>query len=231
MRPDYVVVQRPAQRPEQLFLVYHGVGDTPQAMSQVGRWFGEAFPTALVVCIGGPHASGNQGGSQWFMETTSAEESSQQVKAILPEFIATVLEWQQRSGVTAAATALVGFSQGATMVLEALNAGESLASRAVIFSGSYIRLPERASTQTTIHLIHGEYDDKAPLNDIEQAKERLIALGGDVTLDIVEDLAHAIDQRGMGLALHHLRYTVPRRYFDEALSGSTPGDEDVITLI
>ena len=52
-----------------------------------------------------------------------------------------------------------------------------------------------------------------------------------MTLDIVEDLPHAIDQRSMNLALDHLRYTVPRRYFEEALSGGKPRESDVITLM
>ena len=55
--------------------------------------------------------------------------------------------------------------------------------------------------------------------------------GGDVTLDIVEDLGHAIDNRSMQLALDHLRYTVPKHYFDEALSGGKPGDDDVIQMM
>ena len=51
------------------------------------------------------------------------------------------------------------------------------------------------------------------------AQEALISAGGDVTLDIVEDLGHAIDNRSMQFALDHLRYTIPKHYFDEALSG------------
>lgn len=231
MKPDYVVVQQPTQPAEQLFLLYHGVGDNPHALSQLGRWFADAFPTACVVCIGGPAASGSGNGSQWFEATTSAEEARTRVAAILPEFLTSVRSWQQSSGIAPAATALVGFSQGGTMVLEALNAEPGLAGRAVIFSGSYVHTPQRASNRATIHLIHGEYDDRVPVSAMEQASERLTALGGDVTLDVVEDLAHAIDQRSMGLALHHLRYTVPRRYFDEALSGASPGDDDVIVLM
>ncbi len=43
-----------------------------------------------------------------------------------------------------------------------------------------------------------------------------------MTLDIVDDLGHAIDDRSMQFAIERLRYTVPKHYFDEALSGSTP---------
>lgn len=42
---------------------------------------------------------------------------------------------------------------------------------------------------------------------------------------------HAIDNRSMQLALDHLRYTIPKHYFDEALSGGKPGDDDVIEMM
>ena len=60
------------------------------------------------------------------------------------------------------------------------------------------------------------------------AQEALIRAGGDVTLDIVDDLGHAIDDRSMQFALDHLRFTVPKRYFDEALSGGKPNDDDIV---
>ncbi len=52
-----------------------------------------------------------------------------------------------------------------------------------------------------------------------------------MTLGIVEDLGHAIDNRSMQFALDHLRYTIPKHYFDEALSGGKPGDDDVIEMM
>ena len=55
--------------------------------------------------------------------------------------------------------------------------------------------------------------------------------GGDVTLDIVDDLGHAIDDRSMQFAIERLRYTVPKHYFDEALSGSTPKGDDIIEML
>ncbi|HBT15199.1 MAG TPA: esterase, partial [Erwinia persicina] len=139
--------------------------------------------------------------------------------------------WQQQSGVNARATALIGFAQGATMALEAIKVQPGLAGRVVAFSGRYATLPDQAGTRTTIHLIHGDHDTVLPLTHAVAAEERLSALGGDVTLDIIDDLPHAIDERAMRLALERLQFTVPRRYFDEALSGAKPGDDDVIALM
>ena len=231
MKPNHFVVQSPSAPPAQLFLLYHAAGDNPVSMGQIGSWFAEVFPQALVVSIGGPEVGGKAPGRQWFNEASLGDVSLQQrVNEAMPQFLQSVQEWQQLSGVTPEATALIGFSQGSVMILEGSKAQPSLAGRIVAFSGRYASLPEAATAKTTIHLIHGEDDEVYQAEHAQQAAERLTSLGGDVTLDIVEDLPHAIDQRSMNLALDHLRYTVPRRYFEEALSGGKPGDE-VITFI
>lgn len=227
----YIIVQQPSTA-AQLFLLYHGVNDNPDSMAQIGSWFANAFPEALVVSVGAPYPGSLPQGRQWFADIPAHDRSEQQgVNAVMPEFIDSVRHWQQQSGVRAEATALVGFSQGGIMVLEGIKAQSDLAGRAIVFSGRYCTLPQRASTRNTIHLIHGDYDDHIPLQHALAAQQHLQALGGDVTLDIVDDLAHAIDDRSMQLALNHLRYTVPKRYFDEALSGAKPGEDDVVMML
>ena len=231
MKPNHFVVQSPLAPPAQLFLLYHAAGDNPVSMGQIGRWFAEVFPQALVVSIGGPEAGGDAPDRQWYSDASLSDSSlQQQVDEVMPLFLQSVQEWQQLSGVAAEATALIGFSQGSVMVLEGSKAQPALAGRIVAFSGRYASLPQQATTKTTIHLIHGEDDEIYQVEHAQQAAACLTSLGGDVTLDIVKDLPHAIDQRSMNLALDHLRYTVPRRYFEEALSGGKPGD-GIITLI
>jgi len=156
------------------------------------------------------------------------EGRQERVNAIMPTFVDTVRYWQQQSGVKANATALIGFSQGAIMALESIKAEPGLASRVIAFNGRYATLPERASTETTIHLIHGGEDRVIELSHAVAGQEALIRAGGDVTLDIVDDLGHAIDDRSIQFALDHLRFTVPKHYFDEALSGGKPNDDDIV---
>ena len=229
MTHDHFVVQRP-DNPAQLLLLFHGVGDNPVAMGQIGSWFAPLFPDAVIVSVGGAESVG--AGRQWFSVEGICEENRQQrVDVIMPTFIETVRYWQQQTGVRPQATALIGFSQGAIMALESIKASAGLASRVIAFNGRYATLPTSASTSTTIHLIHGGEDRVIDLSWAVAAQEALLALGGDVTLDIVEDLPHAIDDRSMQFALDRLRYTVPKRYFDEALSGSTPKDDDIIAMM
>ncbi|WP_061709925.1 esterase [Pseudenterobacter timonensis] len=231
MKHDHFVVQNPASPAKQLLLLFHGVGDNPVNMEEIGAHFAPRFPEALIVSIGGVEPCGPEG-RQWFSVQNVTEESRQaRVDAVMPAFIAIVREWQQQSGVSAEATALIGFSQGAIMALESIKAQPGLASRVIAFNGRYATLPGQADTQTTIHLIHGGEDRIIELQYAVNAQEALMREGGDVTLDIVDDLGHAIDDRSMALALDHLRYTVPKRYFDEALSGGKPNDDNIVAFM
>ena len=231
MKHDHFVVQSPAQPAKQLLLLFHGVGDNAANMGQIGSWFAPHFPDALIVSVGGAEPCGPNG-RQWFSVQGVSEESRQgRVDAIMPTFIETVRYWQQQSGVGANATALIGFSQGSIMSLESIKAEPGLASRVIAFNGRYATLPQSASTATTIHLIHGGEDRVIELSHAVAAQEALLRAGGDVTLDIVEDLGHAIDDRSMQFALDHLRFTVPKHYFDEALSGGKPNDDDIVEFL
>lgn len=113
MKHDHFVVQSPAQPAQQLLLLFHGVGDNPVAMGEIGSWFAPLFPDALVVSIGGVEPSGPASGRQWFSVQGVTEENRRaRIDAIMPVFIETVRYWQKQSGVGANATALIGFSQG-----------------------------------------------------------------------------------------------------------------------
>ncbi|MDU4840853.1 MAG: esterase [Leclercia adecarboxylata] len=228
MKHDHFVVQSPDRPAKQLLLLFHGVGDNPANMTQIGSWFAPLFPDALVVSVGGVESCGPNG-RQWFSVQGVTEENRQErVDAIMPTFVDRVRYWQQQSGVGANATALIGFSQGAIMALESVKAEAGLASRVIAFNGRYATLPERATTETTIHLIHGGEDRVIELSHAVAGQEALIRAGGDVTLDIVDDLGHAIDDRSIQFALDHLRFTVPKHYFDEALSGGKPNDDGIV---
>ncbi|EJC6255145.1 TPA: esterase [Klebsiella aerogenes] len=232
MKHDHFIVQSPATPAQQLLLLFHGVGDNPVSMGQIGSWFAPQFPNALIVSIGGAEPCGPAPARQWFSVQGVTEENRQQrIDAIMSTFIETVRYWQKQSGLGPQATALIGFSQGAIMSLESIKAEPGLASRVIAFNGRYASLPQTATTQTTVHLIHGGEDRVIDLAWAVSAQERLQELGGDVTLDIVEDLGHAIDDRSMQFALDRLRYTVPKHYFDEALSGGTPKDDDIIEML
>lgn len=231
MPHDHFVVQRPSAPPKQLLLLFHGAGDNPVAMGEIGSWFAPLFPDALIVSVGGPTLSDSSAGREWFSVASVTDENRQsRVEAVMPAFIRQVRYWQTQSSVQPASTALIGFSQGAIMALESLKVESGLASRIIAFNGRFATLPQKAPGTVTVHLIHGDEDRTIEAAHAVAAQETLLRLGGDVTLDLVDGLGHAIDNRSMGLALDRLRYTIPKHYFDEALSGK-PGDDDVISMM
>ncbi|MBT0727659.1 esterase [Rosenbergiella australiborealis] len=230
---DYVMVQQGSGPQPQLFILFHRNGDDPRSMAEIGQWFGKAFPTAFVISVGAPIPL-VQGGSAWFIEEDAPASTTvmqQKIDQIMPLFMQTVRECQKQCGVSAEATALIGFSEGSTMILEALKNSELLAGRAIIFSGRYNSAPNAASMHTTIHLIHGDDDEHIPLIHAVNAEQWLKEAGGDVTLDIIDELPHAIDDQGIEIALKHLRETIPQRYFDQISQGEAPDDDDVIPMV
>lgn len=77
MKHDHFVVQSPDKPAQQLLLLFHGVGDNPVAMGEIGSWFAPLFPDALVVSVGGAEPSGNPAGRQWFSVQGITEENRQ----------------------------------------------------------------------------------------------------------------------------------------------------------
>ena len=66
MKHDHFVVQSPDKPAQQLLLLFHGVGDNPVAMGEIGSLVCAAVPDALVVSVGGAEPSGNPAGVSGF---------------------------------------------------------------------------------------------------------------------------------------------------------------------
>ncbi|BBF86600.1 phospholipase/carboxylesterase family protein [Aquitalea magnusonii] len=219
MRHD-IVIQQPAT-PQQLMLLFHGVGASPAHMQPVGNMLARSFPQALIVSVAGADESDLGQGFQWFsVQGVTEANRPQRIADALPAFVAAVEYWQQQSGLGHAATALLGFSQGAIMALEAAVAYPALASRVLAFSGRFASLPARALPHTTIHLFHGKADPVIPYLHSVQAAEHLLALGGDVTAEIEPFVGHQLHEDLLEKALEYLQSHIPKHVWDEAMSAS-----------
>ena len=64
MKHDHFVVQSPDKPAQQLLLLFHGVGDNPVAMGEIGSWFAPLFPDALVVSVGGARSEERRVGKE-----------------------------------------------------------------------------------------------------------------------------------------------------------------------
>lgn len=212
--------------PTLLFVLLHGVGARASDLAPLARRLAAEYPQAVVVGLDGPlpfdAAPPSHCGRQWFSIVGVNEDNRPaRVAAAMPGFVATVRSLQERFGVSWPCTALVGFSQGSIMALEAVQAEPALAGRVIAFSGRHARAPEHAPADTTLHLLHGLDDRVIPPGPVVDAAQRLVALGGDVTADVLPGIGHELHPTLLERAIEHLRTFLPKRAWREAM-GEAP---------
>ncbi|RZL89259.1 MAG: esterase [Variovorax sp.] len=214
---DAIVIQQPASPAEALVLLFHGVGATAADMVPLGRRLATARPGAMVVSVSAPHASDLGRGRQWFSVIGVTEDNRPaRVRQALPAFAATVEHWQRVAGARPGNTAVVGFSQGAIMALEATQLTAVVAHCVVAIAGRFAQQPRVAPAVEAVHLVHGEQDAVIPVAHAMAAAGWLRALGALVTQDLLPGLGHGIDSRAAErvaerVAAAQSRLMLPRR--------------------
>ena len=192
----------PERAARHLFVFLHGCGATAKSMIPIAFKFQARFPSAALVLPSGfePGASGGEA-QDWFpTRGLTPDNRLERVAAVLPDIEDLVRREQTRIGVSACRTVLIGFSQGGTVALEAVKNLPGLAGAVVAFSSRFARLPQvGARIDARIHLVHGEFDSVVSRVHAERAARVLAGLHVPVTLDIVEDLGHALTHRAISL--------------------------------
>ena len=211
--------------PNLLFLLFHGAGADATQMRPLAQALRGQYPQAAVLALSGPEAydliPGGGSGLQWYsLDGANDENHARRVADALPDFIALVRAWTAHFELPWQQVALGGFSQGAVLALEAVQAELQLAGRVMAFSGAYATLPEHAPQEVSVHLLHGQQDGVLPYQDQIQAAKRLVALGADVTADVLPDIGHELHPELIERALHQLRTFVPARLWREAMQAA-----------
>jgi len=191
----------PEHRTNHLFVFLHGCGATAQSMVPIALKFQARFPSAALVVPSGfdPDARGGAAQDWYPTRGLTIDNHGERVAAVLPDVDDLVRREQINFGIPATRTVLIGFSQGGTVALEAVKA-PGLAGAVVAFSARYARLPAcGARISSRIHLVHGEFDCVVSRVHAERAARVLSGLHVPVTLDIVEDLGHALSHRAISL--------------------------------
>jgi phospholipase/carboxylesterase len=205
MHEHSVVIQQPANA-SQLVLLFHGVGSTAANLAPLGEAIAKTFSNTSVVSVNAPHASTLGSGREWFSVVGITEQDrSERIAKAMPMFDQCVERWQGKTGVTAAQTVLVGFSQGAIMSLESTQTGDQpRAARVVSLAGRFAEPVRTVPSNLKYHFIHGAQDGVVAPHFAQQASEQITALGGLATLDMLEGLGHSIDPRELRLLLGYL---------------------------
>lgn len=185
----------PEHAAHHLFVFLHGSGATSQSMIPIAFRFQARFPSAaLVVPSGFARSEVDRDAQQWFSSRGLNDDNRmERVAAILPRVEALVRREQTNCGVPTERTVLIGFSQGGTVALEAVKQLPVLAGAVVAYASRFARLPRNGTRiGSRVHLVHGEHDAVVSRVHAERAARMLAALHVPVTLDIVQDLGHAL---------------------------------------
>lgn len=198
----YRFAPTPDRQAQHLFVFLHGCGATAQSMIPIAFRFQARFPSAAMLVPSGFRRGARGGAAQdWYsMRGLNGENHHERVAAVLPDIEDLVRREQMALGLGSRRTVLIGFSQGGTVALEAVRALPELAGAVVAFSSRFASLPKPAERiDARIHLVHGAYDCIVSRVYAERAERSLNALRVPVTLDIVDDLGHALSHRAISL--------------------------------
>ena len=222
--PDFsLVIQEPVGPAAQLILLCHAAGADAASLLPLGERLCEAFPQATVVSLQADTPAASPQGFEWFVtidlvDGNRAARATQAAAALR----SAVHDWQERSGVTAEATALVGVSQGAEVVLEASKLQPMLASRVVAMGGRFTTLPDTPPAVTTIHFLHGRLDALVPYSHSVIAAHHLRDMGCDITAEVVPFVGHELHPDLIELAITKLTTHIAQHLWTAAQEAAPP---------
>lgn len=227
--PALLLLPNDAAAPQLLFLLFHGVGGRGSDMLPLAEALREQYPQAAVLSFDAPvpfdGVPGGGSGYQWFsVQGISEENRLERVAAALPGFVALVRNWAAQYGLSWERVALGGFSQGAIMALEAVQAEPQLVGRVLAFGGRHASLPGHAPEDVSVHLLHGMADPVMPYRLVVQSARTLMELGADVTADVLPGIGHELHPQLVAKAMEQLRTFVPAKLWREAVLAAAEQD-------
>lgn len=195
-----------------LVILLHGVGSNGANMAVLGRALAHALPGFAFESPDAPHGSGPH--REWFsvIGVTEANRPGR-VVAARPGFDAVVATLIEQHGYSNALdrVALLGFSQGSIMALDALASGRWAVGAVVAFSGRLASPPPLApATGTPLLLVHGDADPIMPSGESIRAAEQLEAAGVRARIAIEPGLGHQVSNAGLAEAARFLDEMLPR---------------------
>jgi phospholipase/carboxylesterase len=202
----------PAQRPERLVIMLHGVGANKDDLIGLGamwqRAYSNAFAKTAFLSPDGVEAYDMAPmGRQWFsLRDRSASAMEQGAKKAAPALHAYIDAALSEFNLQSSQCALLGFSQGTMMALYAgLRRPQKLAG-ILGFSGAMIGLDDMTDQkELPVCLIHGRDDSVVPAAASSQAARLLREKGCDVNLHLIDGLDHGIDDQGLALGASFLQ--------------------------
>lgn len=188
-----------------LVLFLHGVGSRGADLAPLGESWRVLLPGATFVSPDAPFPFEFGGaGRQWFsVKGVTEANRPERILAAREAFDAVLGAALDEHGFANKLdrVALVGFSQGTIMALDALASGRWPVAAVVGFAGR-LASPEPLSPSagTKTLLVHGDADQVMPVQLIDDAQQTLRQLGVSVEAHKLPGVSHTISPQGVALA-------------------------------
>ncbi len=187
-----------------LVILLHGVGASGADLLPLSRSWGQILPNTAFAAPDAPHPSNFGAGRQWFsVAGVTVENRPARIADARVSFDATLSAIIESHGFSERLerVALVGFSQGTIMALDAAVTGCWPVAAVVGFSGRLSSPPPFAPAKDTpVLLLHGEADPVIPSSESLAAAKILAGLGVAVETVLYPGLVHTISPQGAAAA-------------------------------
>lgn len=195
---------------DRLVILLHGVGSNGADLAGLGNVWAGALPNTGFAAPDGPDRF--NAGFQWFSIVGVTEDNRPaRVEAARPAFDAILTRIIAEHGFAdrLGRVALVGFSQGSIMALDALASGRWAVGAIVAFSGRLASpAPLSPAVGTLLLLVHGDADRVMPAAESTRAATTLSALGVRTEALILPGVGHTISGEGAASAVEFLVKTL-----------------------
>jgi phospholipase/carboxylesterase len=191
--------------PKQLVVFVHGYGANGADLMGMADMLGHALPEAEFVAPDAPdRVPGAPMGFQWFpISALDIQEMTRGARIAAPVLNAFLDAELARLGLEDSDLALVGFSQGTMLSLQAGLRRKVAPAIIVGFSGALpdvAALPDELACKPPVFLAHGEADTVVPWQATEIAAQTLAKLGLGVAVHMTPGLAHGIAPEALQIA-------------------------------
>lgn len=201
---------------ESLVVFVHGYGADGNDLLSLADVLAPHLPGTAFVAPDAPEAlPGAPFGRQWFgiprfdgtsedRARTGLRQSGEDLNAFLDQRIA-------YEGLGPGAVAVVGFSQGAMLALDALPMRPAALGAVVAISGQLLDPPRlaQALTRPPVLVMHGDQDEVVPFDAMAEACNALSEAGFPTYGHVMQGTGHGIAQDGLVQMLGFLRQVLP----------------------
>lgn len=196
-----------------LVVFLHGYGADGADLLGLADPLADHLPDTVFMAPDAPDAcAGNPFGRQWFpiprFDGSSEVDAAVAMNRAAADLNAFLDQRLADEGLTPAALALVGFSQGAMMSMHVAPRRAVAMAGVVAISGKLMMpqvLAAEAKVKPPVLLIHGDRDDVVPFGEMQAAGNALVKAGFETFGHVMQGTGHGIAPDGLGVAMQFLK--------------------------